>query len=60
LRDDIYSQGIKRYGYDRVVSGQKKYVELAGYGHTDLVMGRNVAREVYPLVLEWMMEIEGE
>jgi hypothetical protein len=60
LRDDIYSQGIKRYGYDRVVSGQKKYVELPGYGHTDLVMGRNVAREVYPLVLEWMMEIEGE
>ena len=42
------------------MSGQKRYVELPGYGHTDLVMGRNVAREVYPLVLEWMMEIEGE
>lgn len=57
---DIYSQGITCYGYGRVGSGQKKYVELPGYGHTDLVMGRNVSQDVYPLVLEWMMEIEGE
>jgi len=58
--DDIYSQGIKRYGYDHVVSGQKRYVELPGYGHTDLVMGRNVSQDVYPLMLEWMTGIEGE
>ena len=27
---------------------------LPGYGHTDLVMGRRVSDEVYPLLAEWM------
>jgi len=58
-KDLMYSHGIKRYGYDRVASGQKKYIELAEYGHTDLVMGRNVAQDVYWPILEWMREIGG-
>ena len=57
-KDSMYSHGIKRYGFDCVASGQKEYVELPGYGHTDLVMGRNVAQDVYQLILEWMREIE--
>jgi hypothetical protein len=50
--------GIRRYGFDRVSSELKKFVMLPGYGHTDLVMGRRVEHEVYPLIAEWMEEIE--
>lgn len=48
--------GIKRYGYDRISSDVKKFVMLPGYGHTDLVMGKRVAEEVYPLIADWMDE----
>ena len=50
--------GIRRYGYDRISSGVKKFVMLPGYGHTDLVMGRRVGDEVYPLIAEWMEGVE--
>lgn len=49
--------GIKRYGYDRVSSRVKRLVTLPGYGHTDLVMGRHVQQDVYPVILEWMREV---
>jgi len=52
--------GIKRYGYDRAASEIKKFVALPGYGHTDLVMGRDVEQEVYPLIYEWLQGIEGK
>lgn len=45
---------IERFGYDGISSERKEYVNLAGYGHTDLLMGRNVEREVYPLLSAWM------
>ena len=47
-------EGIKRYGFDRVSSEDKQFVMLPGYGHTDLVMGKNVAFDVYPLIADWM------
>ena len=47
-------EGIKRYGFDRISSDAKEFVMLPGYGHTDLVMGRRVADEVYPLLADWM------
>jgi pimeloyl-ACP methyl ester carboxylesterase len=50
--------GIRRYGHDRISSQVKKFVMLPGYGYTDLVMGRRVEKEVYPLVAEWMEEVE--
>lgn len=50
--------GIKRYGYDRVTSEIKGLVTLPGYGHTDLVMGRDVEQDVYPVILEWIQEVE--
>jgi len=50
--------GIKRYGYDRISSSEKGFVNFPGYGHTDLVMGRNVEEEVYPVILDWMREVE--
>jgi lysosomal acid lipase/cholesteryl ester hydrolase len=49
--------GIKRYGYDRISSREKEIVTLPGYGHTDLVMGRNAHEDVYPVVLEWMEKV---
>jgi hypothetical protein len=55
----MYSHGIKRYGHDSVASSEKKYVEMPGYGHTDLVMGRNVEQDVYQVIFDWMREIEG-
>jgi pimeloyl-ACP methyl ester carboxylesterase len=51
-------EGIKRYGYDRISSDVKEFIMLPGYGHTDLVMGRRVSEEVYPLISTWMGEIE--
>lgn len=47
-------EAIKRYGFDRVSSERKDFVMLPGYGHTDLVMGKNVSEEVYPLIADWM------
>ncbi|MBU1671192.1 MAG: lysophospholipase [Actinobacteria bacterium] len=51
--------GIRRYGFDRVSSENKKFVIFPGYGHTDLVMGKCVEEDVYPAVERWMRETEG-
>lgn len=48
---------IRRYGHDRISSEVKKFVMLPGYGHTDLVMGKRVQEEVYPLLTEWLDEL---
>lgn len=50
--------GIRKYGYDRVSSEEKEFVMFPGYGHTDLVMGRNVEDDVYPVIVRWMEHIE--
>jgi pimeloyl-ACP methyl ester carboxylesterase len=51
---------IKALGYDRVASVTKEYVCLEGYGHTDLIMGRNVEREVFPLMSGWIRSVVEE
>jgi pimeloyl-ACP methyl ester carboxylesterase len=56
-RDVANPAAIKRYGYERVTSDMKKFVVLSGYGHTDLVMGRNVERDVYPLLSDWIKTV---
>jgi len=33
---------------------------LPGYGHTDLVMGRHVSEDVYPLIARWMEDMTAE
>lgn len=48
--------GIKKYGYERISSADREFVMFDGYGHTDLVMGRNVSEEVYPVIADWMAE----
>lgn len=45
---------IRRLGFEAVSSPVKEYVNLPGYGHTDLLMGRNVAEDVYPLLADWI------
>ena len=57
-KDFANSEGIRRYGYDRISSKEKKFVVFPGYGHTDLVMGKNVENEVYPVIAQWISEIE--
>jgi len=53
-RDFANPAAIKRFGYERVKSDMKKFVDLSGYGHTDLAMGRNVEKEVFPLLSDWI------
>jgi pimeloyl-ACP methyl ester carboxylesterase len=48
---------IRRFGYDAVSSDVKDYLNLAGYGHTDMLMGRNAETEVYPLLAGWMEKV---
>jgi pimeloyl-ACP methyl ester carboxylesterase len=53
-RDFANPAAIKRFGYETVASDMKKFVDLSGYGHTDLLMGRNVERDVYRLLSDWV------
>lgn len=45
---------IKRYGYERISSREKEYVNFPVYGHTDLVMGKGVEETVYPAIIDWL------
>jgi pimeloyl-ACP methyl ester carboxylesterase len=51
--------------FDRIASDRKKFLVLGrdqgqeeDYGHGDLLMGKNVNREVFPRILEWLVSIE--
>jgi lysosomal acid lipase/cholesteryl ester hydrolase len=59
-KDFVHPEAIKRYGFDRVSSEDKEFVMMPGYGHTDLVMGRNVSEEVYPMIGAWMDRVRTE
>ncbi|MDD5448700.1 MAG: hypothetical protein PHO53_06000, partial [Actinomycetota bacterium] len=50
----------KEYGYEVVSSKKKDILVFPDYGHTDLVIGKNVEDEVYPAILQWMRKIEAE
>jgi pimeloyl-ACP methyl ester carboxylesterase len=51
---------IKALGYEKVSSSTSEYACLDGYGHTDLIMGRDVEREVFPLISDWIDTINGQ
>ena len=53
------AENIRTHGYERVSSAVKKFSNLPGYGHTDLVMGKRVREEVYPAILSWIEELPG-
>lgn len=51
--------------YDRIASDRKDFLVLGrdqgqeeDYGHGDLLMGKNVRREVFPRILEWLVSFE--
>ena len=51
--------------YDRIASDRKDLLVLGrdqgqeeDYGHGDLLMGKNVRREVFPRILEWLVSFE--
>lgn len=50
---------VERYAYGRVSSEMKEFVELPGYGHIDMLMGRYVERDVYPLISDWIASAAG-
>ena len=57
-KDFASYQAIRRYGYDRISSAKKDFMTFPGYGHTDLVMGKTVEQEVYPVVADWIARVE--
>jgi pimeloyl-ACP methyl ester carboxylesterase len=52
--DFVGGDNVREYGYEKVSSEKKRFENYAGYGHTDLVMGKRVYEEVYPDILEWV------
>jgi pimeloyl-ACP methyl ester carboxylesterase len=48
------AENVRVDGYERVSSPIKRFKYYEGYGHTDLVMGKNVYEEVYPEILSWI------
>lgn len=51
--------------YDRIASDRKDFLVFGrdqgqeeDYGHGDLLMGKNVRREVFPRILEWLVSFE--
>jgi hypothetical protein len=37
-----------------VGSEDKEIHSLDGYGHVDLLLGKNAEQDVYPLVIDWL------
>ena len=45
---------VRRQGYQRLGSRDKTYVAAKDFGHVDLLIGRRAAREVYPVIGDWL------
>ncbi len=56
---DYNPRMVESFAYEIVSSVKKEFVRLPGYGHIDMLMGRNVASEVYPLISAWIKEVAG-
>ena len=64
-RDYLVPPSSVAAAYDRVASDRKDFLVLGrdqgqeeDYGHGDLLMGKNVHREVFPRILDWLVSIE--
>jgi hypothetical protein len=58
-RDFVNAQQVRLSGYEGVGSVAKQFTCFAGYGHTDLVMGKRVEHEVYPVIGDWLQSVLG-
>jgi pimeloyl-ACP methyl ester carboxylesterase len=56
--DFVGPDNIKELGFDRVSSQIKRFELFDHYGHTDLLMGKQVEREVFPVIAGWLEELE--
>jgi len=43
-------ESIRQYGFEQVSSPIKEYVNLPGYGHTDMLMGKHAEQDVYEML----------
>lgn len=64
-KDHLVPPASVAAAYDRVGSDRKDFLVLGrdqgqeeDYGHGDLLIGKNVRREVFPRILEWLVSIE--
>lgn len=64
-KDHLVPPASVAAAYDRVGSDRKDFLVFGrdqgheeDYGHGDLLMGKNVGREVFPRILEWLVSIE--
>jgi pimeloyl-ACP methyl ester carboxylesterase len=55
--DFVGAENIRLDGYEKVSSPLKRFKFYDGYGHTDLVMGKRVEEEVYPVILSWIEDL---
>lgn len=46
--------GIKLYGFGCVGSAFREFVEIPGYGHTDLLIGAHAKEDVFSLLADWI------
>ncbi len=56
-RDYVNCDQVRRYGFDAIRSEVKEFKCFEGFGHTDLVMGKNVEQKVYPTIVEWLQKV---
>lgn len=61
--DKLVPPGDVREAYERVASRTKQYLELGceqgfacDYGHIDLIFGRRAHDEVFPRILDWLLQ----
>ncbi|MHB8781162.1 MAG: alpha/beta fold hydrolase [Candidatus Geothermincolia bacterium] len=52
--DFISCDAVRLSGYEAIGSEDKQFHRFEGFGHTDLVMGIDVDRKVYPVVAAWL------
>jgi len=54
-RDLLAPPGSVKAGCD-LWGGEKEYVEARGYGHSDLIFGRDAPDEIFPRVRDWLIK----
>jgi len=55
-KDKLAPPSAVKYAYENVSSKDKEYIELEGYGHCDMIIGKNAKEEVYEPIYEWLSE----
>ena len=54
-RDLLAPPASVRPGFE-LWGGEKEFIELKTYGHSDLIFGRNAPDEIFPIVRDWLLK----